>query len=75
MGVERFLPRRLDWEDLLWNLLVERPSDPHEGAIRSSASGVRVVTPEEFFACAALPQGKREQKKQKGGLLAGFLLK
>jgi hypothetical protein len=34
-----------------------------------------VVTTEEFFACAALPQGKREQKKQKGGLLAGFLLK
>jgi hypothetical protein len=34
-----------------------------------------MVTPEEFFACPALPQGRREQKKQKGGSLAGFLLK
>ena len=44
-------------------------------SICSSTSGMRMVTPEEFFSCPALPQGRREQKKQKGGLFAGFLLK
>ena len=44
----------------------ERPSSGCSSSssgscIRSSASGMRVVTPEEFFACAALPQGRRER--------------
>ena len=32
------------------------------------------MTPDNFFTYASLPQGKGKPKKQRGGLLSGFLL-